>query len=103
MKYIYSDDKGHYNAHTAFSRLTTESVGYSILECILHHPGITQKGCNCHTAPEYGRYSGYRSCIYARLVKDGALKLGKGNRGYFITRYGRDIIREACLRAIDED
>ena len=103
MKYIYSDDKGCYNAHKAFSRQTTESVGYSILECILHHPGITQKGCNCHTAPGYGCYSGYRSCIYARLVKDGALKLGKGNRGYFITPYGKDIIKEACLRSIDED
>lgn len=103
MKYIYSADKGFYNAHTAFSRLTTESVGYSILECILHHPGITQKHCNCRTAPDYGCYSGYRSCIYARLVKDGALKLGKSNRGYFITRYGTDLMKEACLRSIDED
>lgn len=103
MKYVYSEIKDGYHAKVAFSRLTTKSVGYSILECIYHNPGISQKQCNCHTAPEYRRYSGYRSSIYARLVKDGALKLGKGNRGYFITSYGRDLIREACLRAIDED
>lgn len=101
MKYVYSADKGYYNAHKAFSRQTTKSVAYSLLECILYHPGITQKRCNCYTAPAYGCYSGYRSYIYARLVKDGALKLGKGNRGYYITQYGKDIMKEAFSRSID--
>ena len=101
MKYVYSEAKGYYNANKAFSRQTTESVAFSILECILLHPGITQKYCNCRTAPAYGCYSGYRSTIYARLVKDGALKLGKGNRGYYITQYGKDIMKEAFSKTID--
>ena len=102
MKYVYSEDKGYYNANKAFSRQDTTSVAFSILECILYHPGITQKACNCYTAPAYACYSGYRSTIYARLVKDGALKLGKGNRGYYITQYGKDIMKEAISRTIDE-
>lgn len=101
MKYVYSKDKGYYNAHRAFSRLTTSSVAFKILECILYKPGITQKTCNCYTAPAYGCYSGYHSTLYARLVKDGALKLGKGNRGYYITQYGKDIMKEAFSRSID--
>lgn len=102
MKYVYSEDKGYYNANKAFSRQDTTSVAFSILECILYHPGITQRACNCYTAPAYACYSGYRSTIYARLVKDGALKLGKGNRGYYITQYGKDIMKEAISRTIDE-
>ena len=101
MKYVYSEAKGYYNANKAFSRQTTVSVAFSILECILYHPGITQRACNCYTAPAYACYSGYRSTIYARLVKDGALKLGKGNRGYYITQYGKDIMKEAISRTID--